>query len=72
MKDIVSLSSSLSPGRTVLVIAHRLSTIQGADQIAVLHHGRLREVSVTKSSPPDNKHTLLYLKCVMIVYIAVV
>lgn len=34
------------PGRTVLIIAHRLSTIQGADQIAVLHHGKLREVSV--------------------------
>lgn len=33
-----------SQGRTVLVIAHRLSTIQGADQIAVLHRGQLREV----------------------------
>jgi len=31
-------------GRTVLIIAHRLSTIQGADQIAVLHHGKLREL----------------------------
>ena len=38
------------PGRTVLIIAHRLSTIQGADQIAVLHRGKLREVSVCQLS----------------------
>ena len=31
-------------GRTVLVIAHRLSTIRGADCIAVMHKGSLREV----------------------------
>ena len=33
-------------GRTVLIIAHRLSTIQDADCIAVLHRGKLREVSI--------------------------
>jgi len=27
--------------RTTLVIAHRLSTIQGADQICVMHHGKV-------------------------------
>ena len=30
--------------RTSIVIAHRLSTIRNADRIAVMHHGRLREL----------------------------
>ena len=29
----------------MLVIAHRLSTIQDADTIAVVHQGKIREVS---------------------------
>lgn len=33
----------LLEGRTSLVIAHRLSTIQRADQILVMHHGRVHE-----------------------------
>ena len=35
--------ASLMRGRTTVAIAHRLSTIVGADQILVLHHGRVVE-----------------------------
>lgn len=35
--------SNLLRDRTAIVIAHRLSTIQTADQILVLHHGRVCE-----------------------------
>ena len=33
----------LSKGRTVFTIAHRLSTIKNADEICVLHEGRIVE-----------------------------
>jgi ATP-binding cassette subfamily B protein len=34
---------NLSRGRTTIAIAHRLSTVRNADQIAVLHRGRIVE-----------------------------
>ena len=34
----------------MLVIAHRLSTIQDADTIAVVHQGKIREVSYEVSN----------------------
>ncbi|CAG7639002.1 putative multidrug resistance ABC transporter ATP-binding/permease protein YheH [Paenibacillus solanacearum] len=35
---------NISAGRTTLIVAHRLSTIQHADQIIVMHKGKIREV----------------------------
>jgi ATP-binding cassette subfamily B protein len=34
---------TLAQGRTTITIAHRLSTVRNADQIVVLHHGRIIE-----------------------------
>lgn len=36
--------ADMSQGRTTLVVAHRLSTIQHADQIIVMHKGKVREI----------------------------
>ena len=37
----------LARGRTTITIAHRLSTVRNADQIVVLHHGRVIEAGCT-------------------------
>mgnify|MGYP001590134607 CR=1 FL=1 len=42
-RSIQQAIEKLVAGRTTLVIAHRLSTIQNADQIVVMHDGRIVE-----------------------------
>ena len=38
----------LSKGRTTIMIAHRLSTVRGADHIAVIDDGRIKEIGTHK------------------------
>jgi ATP-binding cassette subfamily B protein len=42
-RSVQSELDRLAAGRTTLTIAHRLSTVERADQIVVLHEGRIAE-----------------------------
>ena len=42
-RELQRALDALARGRTTITIAHRLSTVEDADQIAVLHHGRVVE-----------------------------
>ena len=42
-KTIMDNLDEFFKGRTVVVVAHRLSTVKNADQIIVLHHGKVVE-----------------------------
>jgi ATP-binding cassette, subfamily B, bacterial len=48
-KAIMENLDTFLQGKTVVVIAHRLSTVKNADQIVVLHQGRIVEVGTHQS-----------------------
>jgi len=48
--------TTLAQGRTMLIIAHRLSTITHADQILVLHRGKVAERGTHEELLEENGH----------------
>lgn len=61
---IQDATTKVMKGRTTLVVAHRLSTIQHADQIIVLHHGKIKEIGTHQELLKQNGmyHTLYKLQ----------
>lgn len=61
---IQDATTKVMEGRTTLVVAHRLSTIQHADQIIVLHHGKIKEIGTHQELLKQNGmyHTLYKLQ----------
>mgnify|MGYP000423823335 CR=1 FL=1 len=55
-RHIQSALETLMTDRTTLVIAHRLSTIERADQIVVMHHGKIVEIGSHKELLELNQH----------------
>jgi len=54
-QEIQSRLAKIGQGRTVLLIAHRLSTITHADQILVIHQGRIIEKGTHESLLAEGK-----------------
>ena len=56
--------TALTKNRTVLVITHRLSTVQSADQILVLHDGRIIQKGTHQQrlASPNGPYRLLWDK----------
>lgn len=55
-RHIQAALENLMQQRTTLVIAHRLSTIEKADQIIVMHHGRIIEQGTHKELIKQGQH----------------
>jgi subfamily B ATP-binding cassette protein MsbA len=55
-RHIQAALENLMQQRTTLVIAHRLSTIEKADQIVVMHHGRIIEQGTHKELIKQGQH----------------
>lgn len=48
-KMVVENLKKAYEGRTVIIVAHRLSTVKNADQIVVIHNGKVEEIGDHKS-----------------------
>lgn len=56
INDVFQKLSSHNSGKTMIVIAHRMSTVMHADQIVVLHEGRIIDIG---------KHDELLVRCML-------